>query len=85
MGRKEIDEDKVPAETTYIWLGQTEELDGKVRLGAQGKGQGKGELLAGGRRCRTQKPVKEMRGTESQWLVGGTGVRQRGSLRRLLA
>lgn len=42
VGRKEIAEDKVPAETTYIWLGQTEELNGELGLGAQGKGQEKG-------------------------------------------
>lgn len=51
MGRKETNEDKVPAETTYIWLDQTEELDGELGLRAQGKGQGKGGLLAVGRRC----------------------------------
>ena len=47
MRRKEIDEDKVPAETTYIWLGQTEELDGELGLGARGKGQGKGGAAGG--------------------------------------
>lgn len=29
---KKIDEDKVPAETTDIWLGQREELDGELGL-----------------------------------------------------
>lgn len=46
-------------------------------------GEGGGCWQGGG--CRTQKPVKEMGGTGSQWLVGVTGVRQRGPLRRLLA
>lgn len=49
------------------------------------KARGRGGLLAARRKCRTQKPVKEMGGTESQWLVRGTGARHRGSLRRLLA
>lgn len=48
MGRRETDEDKVPADTMYIWLDKAEELDGELGLRAQGKGQGKEGLLAGG-------------------------------------
>lgn len=45
---KELDEDKVAAEPTDIWLGHVEELDGERGLGAQGKGQGKGEAAGRG-------------------------------------
>lgn len=45
---KELDEDEVAAEPTDIWLSHAEELDREWGLGAQGKGQGKGEAAGRG-------------------------------------